>query len=85
MSRYPITLQTFEKDVWTKKVNATLMMSFQVEDDTLPYLEEFVDILERVNTLPLSDTLEGEAVVMYFFEECFPSICQKLITSKHFK
>lgn len=44
------------------------MLSFQAEEETLPYLEEFVEVLNRINTLPLSDTLEGDGVVMFFFD-----------------
>ena len=29
MNRYPITIENLDKDAWTRKVNATLMMSFQ--------------------------------------------------------
>ena len=38
MTKYPIDSQSLDKDLWTRKINATLMMSFQAEADTLPYL-----------------------------------------------
>lgn len=85
MSRFPITMQDLDKDSWNKKINATLMYSFQAEAETLPYLEEFVELFDRVHRLPLEETLQGQGVVAYFFEECFPVVCLKLINSKYFR
>lgn len=85
MSRYPLTVQSFDKSAWTLKVKATLLLSFEAEPAALPQLREFVEILDRLNTLPLSETLVGQEVVLFFFEECVPVICQNLVNSKYFK
>ena len=54
------------------------------EDDALPGLREMDEMLTRLITLPLEDTMPAEHME-YFFVSVFPVACQKIIRSRYFK
>jgi hypothetical protein len=60
------------------------MFSIPAEDEALPILYEFVEVLENLNSKPIEDVLAEDARE-YFFNEVFPQICTKIIKSRYFK
>lgn len=53
--KYPI--KDLKLDLWNKKVNATSMFTIPAEDEALPVLKELDEILTRLLTLPLEQTI----------------------------
>ena len=82
MIQYP--LEKVCKEEWNKKVVATYMYSIPLEDEALPILEEFVDLLEHLHMQPLHEVIPEEHVE-YFFTQVFPPACQKILKSRYFK
>lgn len=82
MPEYP--LERVCKEEWTRKINSTYMFSSIAEEEGIPILQELIEIMQRLNTLPIEQTLVGEAVE-YFFTQVFPQVSQKILSSKYFK
>lgn len=60
MNNYPLV--EINKDLWTKKVSLCSMYTIPAEDDALPGLREMEEMLTRLVTLPLEETLAEEHV-----------------------
>lgn len=52
MASYP--LKEINRDLWEKKVNSTSMFTIPAEDEALPNLHQFDEMLTRLNTMPLA-------------------------------
>ena len=55
MNNYPLV--EINKDLWSKKVSLCSMYTIPAEDDALPGLREMEEMLTRLITLPLEETL----------------------------
>ncbi len=55
MLDYPLT--KIDRDDWNKKVELALMHTIPSEDVAIPALKEFEEILTRLLSLPLEETL----------------------------
>lgn len=56
MNNYPLV--EINRDLWSKKVGLCSMYTIPAEDEALPVLKEMDEILTRLNTLPLQETLK---------------------------
>ena len=54
---YPISTATLNREAWNRRVNASLMSSFAMEEETIPTLLEIKDLLSRLTEKPLEATL----------------------------
>lgn len=60
------------------------MFTIQAEDDALPVLKELDEILSRLVSQPIEQTID-ESNIEFFFSNVFPPVCQKIIRSRYFK
>lgn len=60
MNTYP--LKDINLEQWKKKVQCTSMYTIPAEDDALPVLHELEEILTRLMTLPIAQTLDESLI-----------------------
>lgn len=82
---YPLRKETLNKEAWTRRATSLLMLSFTIEEETIPTLVEVADLIVRLATQPLTDTLADEATQEFILTNVVPVACQKLINSKYFR